>query len=463
MDTPVVNPAEADHARELLAYARERRDAENYGFAETLCRSALAVTADSAEAHQLLGTIVQAQDRVVEAVESFQQAIRLEPQNAEAFHQLSIALAELGRLPEALAAVRESLILRPNHTGALYHLGELKVFHPSDPDLAALEDVSARADQLDEREMTFLKFALAKAYDDIGEYDRSFDYLQQANALKRRTIEYDVEDDVRLMRAIAEVFDEQLLAHASDGGSSSEVPVLVVGMPRTGTSLVGQILGSHPLVHGAGELPYFDELSVAISFTTHRAGGFPRGVPHLGPQELDAFGDAYVRQLRRLDPEAHRIIDKNPFNFLYLGLARLIVPCARIIHCTRDPLDTCLSCYRANFKWMDAALDLGDLGRYYRAYADLMDHWRRVLPPESVLEVSYEAVVEDVEREARRLLSHCDLEWYPGCLDFQASPRPVRTMSMVQVRRPLYRDAVARWRKYESRLGPLVAALERRD
>jgi tetratricopeptide (TPR) repeat protein len=460
LDTPVVNPAEADNARELLAYARERRDAENYGLAETLCRSALAGAADSAEAHQLLGTILQAQDRVADAVESFQQAIRLEPQNAEAFHQLSIALAELGRLPEALAAVRESLVLRPNHAGALYHLGELKVFHPSDPDLAALEAVSAHADELEERETTFLFFALAKAYDDTGDYDRAFDYLQRANALKRRTIDYDVEDDVRLMRAIAEVFDEQLLANAPNGGSASEAPVLVVGMPRTGTSLVEQILASHPLVYGAGELPYFDELSVAISFTTHRAGGFPRGVPHLDRQELDDFGDAYVRQLQRLDPGAHRIIDKNPFNFLYLGLARLIVPGARIIHCTRDPLDTCLSCYRANFKWMDAAFDLGDLGRYYRAYADLMNHWRRVLPPGSMLEVSYEDVVEDVERQARRLLAHCDLDWYPGCLDFQASPRPVRTTSFVQVRRPLYRDAVARWRNYEGRLGPLLAALE---
>jgi tetratricopeptide (TPR) repeat protein len=463
LDTRTVSPQGVDNATELLAYARERRDAENYIYAESLCRRVIEMGDASAYAHELLGTILQAQDRVAEAVDSFQEAVRLEPGNAEAFQLLSIALAELGCMTEAIAAVRASLLLRPHHAGALYHLAELKEFYPGDPDLGMLEAASADLDDIDQHDAVFLCFALAKAYDDLGEYNRSFGYLERANAIKHARSGYDVEDDLRLMREIAEVFDKPLVNRFSGAGSRSDLPVLIVGMPRTGTTLVEQILASHPAVHGAGEPTHLEELALAISLSDQQRAGFPRGVLHLGAAELNLFGEAYVAQLRRLAPSAVRVIDKNPFNFRYLGLARVIVPGARVIHCSRDPLDTCLSCYRANLKWMDVACDLGDLGRYYRAYEDLMNHWRAVLPPDSILEVAYETLVDDLECQARRIVAHCGLDWDPACLDFHASGRQVRTASFAQVRRPMYRGALARWRRYEAHLAPLVAALGSRE
>ena len=440
--------------------AREQRDAGKFAEAEATCRRALSIDRSNAVAHRVLGTILQAQEHGLAAIASFQEAISLDPGSAKAFKQLANALGEEGLLSEAIDADRKALELCPRYAWALYHLAQLKTFSSGDPELMALEALARDDEGLEPLELIAVLFGLAKAYDDLGDYDRSFENLRQANALRRDTVEYDVAAVTRAFDQIAAVFDSELLDQFADSGSPDDLPVLIVGMPRSGTSLIEQILASHPAVHGAGELQDLEELAGAVALLCDRALGFPDGVPHLSSEDLGRLGQGYVERLRHRAPRFRRVTDKNSLNFCYLGLARLIAPRSHVIHCARDPVDTCLSCYRAFFETIDFACDLDELGQYYRGYTRLMDHWRAVLPRGWMLEVRYEDLVADVEGEARRIVTHCGLEWDDACLSFDTTERSVRTASFAQVRKPVYRSSVARWRHYEQHLGPLIGALE---
>jgi hypothetical protein len=231
-------------------------------------------------------------------------------------------------------------------------------------------------------------------------------------------------------------------------------------MPRSGTTLIEQILASHPDVHGAGELTDFSRLANQMLDAKGKPRRYPDDAAKLTGKELIALGKAYVARLRLLSPDAPRVTDKMPANFLYVGLIHLALPQARIIHVRRDPRDTCLSCYSKLFSApQEFSYDLAELGRYYRQYDSLMTHWRKTLPRGRMLEVRYEDVIGDLETWARRIVKHCGLKWDPACIAFHEARRPVRTASASQVRQPIYRTSEGRWRKYGDDLQPLVTAL----
>lgn len=254
-------------------------------------------------------------------------------------------------------------------------------------------------------------------------------------------------------------FDKVTLATRAAEGNESALPVFVVGMPRSGTTLVEQILASHSLVHGAGEL--HDVQDIARTLPRHTPAGtpYPACVHELDGTIMRGFGDAYVRSVRTLSQDSLRIVDKMPLNYLFLGLLALLLPNAHIVHCRRNPLDTCLSCYFQRFRGsQEYSYDLGHLGRYYILYRQLMDFWVDTLPL-PILHVDYEELVADPETIARELVAFCGLKWQERCLDFHCADRAVTTSSNWQVRRPVYRTAVERWRNYAPHLGPLRAAL----
>jgi hypothetical protein len=231
-------------------------------------------------------------------------------------------------------------------------------------------------------------------------------------------------------------------------------------LPRSGTTLVEQILASHPSIYGAGELLDLTDLVERMGENLGNSGAYPENIAALTPDQLNAFGKLYVERVQRLTTKSERITDKMPANFMFLGLVHLALPDARIIHVMRDPLDTCLSCFSTLFAvQQNFTYDLGELGRYYRKYAELMGHWRSVLPPGRILDVRYENVIADLETEARRIVDYCGLLWHPSCTAFHEARRSVRTASASQVRRPLYRTSEGRWRAYRDHLGPLLAAL----
>jgi hypothetical protein len=304
-------------------------------------------------------------------------------------------------------------------------------------------------------------FALAKELEDLGEPERSFSYLKRGADKRRSLMRYDVQRDIDTMAAIEETFTAERLATPAAGSDNGE-PIFVVGMPRTGTTLVERILGSHSQVYSAGELGNF--ATVLMRELRAKAGdpATPRDelVRLSASVDFAALGDAYVESTRPFTGNTPRFIDKLPLNFLYVGLIRVALPNARIVSVRRHPVDTCYAVYKQLF--VDAypfSYDLGELARHYAAYDRLMQHWGNVLP-DVVYTLEYERLVDDFEPEVRRLLEHCGLGFEDACLRFHENKSASTTASTVQVRQPVYRSSVGKWRQYREQLAPLITKLE---
>jgi len=426
--------------------------------AETAYRRALALRPDYPEAHYNLGNLLSDTNRLDEAEIEYRRALEPRPEYAAAHNNLAKVMIALGRFDEAACECRSTLAFEPDNPRACLHLAEARRFRPGDPDLALIERALAHGDLPDDG-LAHVHYAVAKAYADIGESaGRVFESYAKGARLWRSTLTYDVADDERLFEAIAAAFPADAAGESRDRGDPTSTPVFIVGMPRSGTSLVEQILASHPRVHGAGERSDLDQLVDATGQVEGRP--FPAWVEAAPAATFADLGGRYRAAV--IDPagEVARVTDKMPGNFRYLGLIRDMLPNARVIHVSRDPVDTCLSCFMHLFAGVHAySYDLSELGRYYRAYAGLMAHWRRVLPGDFLHEVRYEELVSDPGSQVARLLDHCGLEWDAACLDFHRSERAVRTVSATQVRRPMYRSSIGRWKPYREHLQPLFEAL----
>ena len=410
---------------------------------------AIALKPDLAEAHSNLGTVLQLTERHGEALMHFDQALALKPDLAEAHHGRGVALNTLGRLDAARAALETAVELSPRRAEFYGALAQSKRLDDGDRHRVLLDDLAREIDRLPASEQIELHFALGKVHADLGRYQQSFRHLAAGNALKRRRVAYDEPEALAALAQMQSWFSADLMRARAGLGDPSATPVFIVGMPRSGSTLVEQIIASHPEAHGGGERGDF---AAAV-------GGIGR-FGDLDAAALRGIGDRYLERARALAPDAARITDKMPGNFRFAGLIHLALPNARIIHTVRDPIDTCLSCYSMLFGGdLPFAYDLAELGRYYRAYIALMAHWRRVLPEGVMLDVQYEDLVGDFEAQARRIIGHCGLGWDDACLEFHQTQRPVWTASAVQVRRPLYQSSVGRWLAYKDELGPLFAAL----
>jgi tetratricopeptide (TPR) repeat protein len=449
-----------DPGADALSQARRALDLGEPEDARRRCVTILERDPADISALALLGQIELALNHDQAALRCFRDTVKLAPENVGALKDLALALSQTGDLAAGVAMLRRALALKPRYLKAHYFLSMMKRYSPGDPDLAALEALAAAEDSLSEAERVTLGFTLGKALDDIGDYERSFQWLLRANAVKRASMSYGLPGDLEFMDRVAEVFDESLLAQMSGHGHATQRPVLIVGMPRSGTTLVEQIIASHPAAGAGGELADLSHVAASVTLLGDTGAAFPEGVRELGEAYLAHLGAGYDARLERLAPAAVRVTDKNPFNFAYLGIAALIVPHAHVIHCVRDPLDACVSCFSLDFREVKFGFDLAELGGFHRGYQRLMEHWRGVLPADWVLEARYEDVVADLEGHARRIIAHCGLPWDDRCLRFQDAAHNVRTASFAQVRRPLSRASVGRWRRYEPWLGPLRAALE---
>jgi tetratricopeptide (TPR) repeat protein len=419
---------------------------------------ALVLEPDNTDAGHNLGLTLMRQGKMDEAIACFRRVLTINRDHPEAHAELGNIFRDQGNFDDAMAHYGRAIAIRPGYAEAHFNRAAVKTFQPGEADLAALEKLAADND-LPASKAPFVHFALAKALEDSGDYDRAFEHLRKGNDLKRRQIEYDEAGEAKLFERISAVFDRGLLDGAGRKGDPSPVPIFVLSMPRSGSSLIEQILASHPQVHGAGEL---DSLDAAVR-DEMAAGGrparFPECVPDLDEVSMRRLARSYLASLPNAGEGQLRIVDKMPGNFLKVGLIRLILPNARIIHSMRDPIDTCFSCYSKLFAGQPFSYDLAELGRYYRRYRELMAHWQAVLPRSAMLEVSYEDVVDDLEGQARRLIEYCGLPWDDRCLSFHKASRAVRTHSAVQVRKPLFRSSLQRWRRFEACLGPLLREL----
>ena len=307
-------------------------------------------------------------------------------------------------------------------------------------------------------ETLYLDFALAKADDDLGRYGDAAGRMLRANAQKRAEIVYDEPRDLAYFARLKRAFNSGTLSRLSGSGGLGELPIFVFGMPRSGTTLVEQIIASHPDVAGGGELEDLDV--VLASLRAARGAPYPECMQEIELHTLARVADNFTHRLSKVAPQARCITDKAPSTYFHVGLIHLAMPGAKMIHVTRDPVDTCLSCFSKPFaRGQDYCYDLAELGRYYRAYHALMQYGRAILPAEAFLDVRYEDVVADTEGQARRMLEFCDLDWTAAVLDFHEGERTVSTWSAQQVRQPIYGSSIQRWRNCEAMLQPLLQEL----
>jgi tetratricopeptide (TPR) repeat protein len=449
------NVADAYHRLGIAAICRGERS-----LALELTRRALACRPDFTDAHTNLAVMLLDGEEPAQAFRHFRLAVETRPDDPVLYANLANYMRDLGRMGEEARLLAHALSLTPWDLDLHYSLAASSTFVPGDFRLVMLEEMAARESRLDSRSRLNLHFALAKAFEDLGQPDRSFQHQLSGNAVKRAAIQYDEAKMLDSFGRIKRVFSPDMLKRLPRAAVSSELPIFVLGMPRSGSSLVEQILASHPQAVGAGELP--DLPTLARDLGPDQGPFFPEFVERMGAADLQALGDAYVSGLRRRDARALRIVDKQPENFRLIGLIHHCLPGAKIVHTRRDAVDSCLSIYSKLFSAeMGYAYDLGEIGRYWRAYEDLMAHWRAVLPEGSFLDIDYEALVADQEGQTRRLLEFCGLEWDEACLQFHRTDRPVRTASAAQVRKPLYSSAVGRWRPRPEQLAPLLEGLGR--
>jgi tetratricopeptide (TPR) repeat protein len=430
--------------------------------AESAFRRALALAPEDAEAADGLAQSLAGLERFEEALAHYDRALALEPDRPAVHGNKGICLQYLGRFAEAAAAHRRALELDPNLAIAHFNLALLGEAGSGTEDKTERLEILLRRPGLDTRSRVLGEFALARRLDKEGEVERAFAHASRANALKVESLPtaFDGGAFTDYVERLLATFDAPFFAARQGWGLDDPLPILVVGMPRSGTTLVEQILASHPEAHGAGELRWFREMTLSLQERLASDRPYPACAEEMTAASASSLADDYLADLSRRAPEAWRVVDKMPANALRLGLAALLLPGARVVHCRRDPRDTCLSCYFNVFaQGQSFTYDLRHLGLVYRQYARVMAHWAEVLPI-PILSLDYEALIEDTEAQVRRLLDFCDLSWDARCLDFHETARPVRTASFHQVRQPLYASSVGRWRAYARHLGPLFEALE---
>ncbi len=476
----------------MLGNAEE--DQAHLSEALTCYRQAIALDPAMAEAHCNLGKVLRALGRKEEAEAHYAQALRLRPGMPEAAYFLSLTQMDLGKPDEALGTIRsqagDGALRAAAEASVLEKLGRYEEAYAcirslvdageAAPPVALAyarlcrrlgrcaeavaigERVLSGSTAVDRDQRIQLHMAMGEACDHLNRYDQAFTHIRQGNKLKRDALGgggFDRDRHRKLIEGLIAAFSADGLRALSHRPGEGEGLVFVVGMPRSGTSLVEQILASHPSVHACGELPFIAQLAAQVGDLAGDGGGYPRGVSRLSAQDLDRLAHSYLAKVGEIPAGATRVTDKMPDNFLHLGLIGLLFPQAKVLHCVRDPLDTCLSCHVQNFDVGHAyAYDLADLGFYYREYARLMEHWRAVRPL-PMLDVRYEDLVAALEDVSRRILDFCGLPWDERCLDFHRTGRLVNTASYDQVRRPVYSSSVGRWRHYEKHLGPLIEAL----
>jgi tetratricopeptide (TPR) repeat protein len=453
-----IQPALADLHSNL---ANALRDQGKLDDAIAAYNEAVRLGPDRAEFHLNLGIALRDQGKLEDALAAYRKALALKPDFVEIHSNIGVALIELGRFSESQAILEAAIQLAPRDTKCRRTLAQLVRFGAEDPHLEAMEELSEDGNSLAIEDRIHLHFALAKAYEDVGRHAEAFQQLLEGNALKRGQITYLEATTLELMDRIRAAFTSELVQRLQNKGAPSSSPIFIVGMPRSGTTLIEQILASHRDVFGGGEMRHFGEVVGHMRANSWGPLNFPEGVTALIDQDFRNLGARYVADTAPYAPAAARITDKMPGNFLYAGLIHLALPNAVIIHARRDPVDTCVSCFSKLFgDEQGHTYDLAELGRYYRRYQMLMTHWRDVLPPGRILDVQYENVVRDLEGQARRIIERCGLEWDSRCLDFYKTERPVRTASAVQVRQPIYGSSIGRGRRYTHLLGPLLAELE---
>jgi tetratricopeptide (TPR) repeat protein len=482
-----------DNVEALRCLATIATNNRHYGDAEVFLQRAVDLVPEFGRARAELVRVQLERDRFAEAVKNAGRLVRLDDKHADSYLLLASAhaaagsydeaidayeltldranghrgaltglgnmLKTVGRHADAVTVYRQCIQLHPDFAEAYWSLANLKTFRFEDVEVEAMEAL-LESDDLSAESIVQLHNALGLHYEARHEYERAFDFFERGNELRRQSERYDPVDTEDLNDRLIEVFNAEFLTQHEGSGDPDRSPIFIVGLPRSGSTLIEQILASHSQVEGTHELIDLSRITQMIPKKYQASELFPKSLLDLDTENFAELGALYVSRTRKYRAGRAHFVDKNPNNFIYVGILKLILPNARIIDARRHPLDSCLGSYKQLFaKGQPFSYDMFDLGEYYLQYRRLMKHWQDMLPG-SVLEVRYEDVVENLEQEVARILDFCGLDWEDGCLRFYETDRAVKTASSEQVRQPIYSSSVNLWRNYESRLGELIEILE---
>lgn len=459
--------------------------------AETAFRNAIGRDAQKAESYVGLSQVLFEKNHPKLALIEAEQALRLDPDNAAACHQAAIAKAHLGDAEAAKLLYQKAMDLKPDLTASRLALGHLaleqgdfdtarahfetaansaddalsaqialarldKITEDS-PVFQALEAALPGANSMLPQKATALHYALGDCYEKLKRHDEAFAQFEAGARIKRSLISYDPEDTDRLTDDLIATFDADMIERLRGSAISSAKPIFVLGMPRSGTTLTESILDAHPGVVGAGEL---NDLQNLFGRLDNGQSNVPQALRTMPDDVLTRRAEDYIEVLSGHASDPARVVDKMPANFQLIGLIHGVMPNARIIHISRDPLDICLSCYTRLFERSQMhSYNQIELGRYFNNYVRVMNHWRATLPSGAFHSIRYEELVDDLESVARGMINYCGLDWDPACLKFHTGQRRVRTASVQQVRQPLYSSSKAKWRRYEEHLQPLIETI----
>lgn len=449
----------------------------------------LTITPDNALVYKHLGASLQRMGRIRKAVTCFEQALRLrpdyvgaridlaralrtlgeaekaltpldeaidlEPENEEAHMQLAATLRQLGQTQRAIECLEGYVAIRPA-CGEAYH--RISVISPDRELIAVIEKLLGDPGLL-ESDAIYCHFALGNLFDASKAFDRAFSHFLRANEMQRATFTYDADESRQTVTRLTNVYSNEYFSGKPEFGSASQLPVFIVGMPRSGTTLIEQILSSHPLIHGAGEIESLPAINRSIVQHLEYASPTPECMSLVDGQMIREYSERYLQDLAIHSPTATRITDKFPQNFFSIGLIKTLFPDARIVHCRRDPIDNCMSLFFHYFKNFKATFDLAELAQYYLQYQRLMSYWQDLFPGQ-ILTVQYEELVVNQEGISKEMIDYLGVEWDEKCLDFHNNERNVLTPSNLQVKQPMYATSVGRWKNYERQLQPLVEAFQ---
>ena len=411
------------------------------------------------EAHFNKGNALRRMGSVEEAIINYENTLKINPDHINSKLNISIALKNIGRFEESKDLCRELIELKPGWGVVHRHLTTMVKYEKNDNHikqmLTLFDDKS-----LDKIDKSHIALALGKAYEDLGKSEEAFSYFSLGNKYFRSQIKYSTSQSRKYFAAIKRVFNNSFFVNNQQNYDAGKNLIFITGMPRSGTSLIEQILASHSNVYGAGELKFFRD-AIYNNFPDVEGSIFPDNALLHDPNCFKDVADEYLERISKYREEVEVVVDKMPYNFMYIGMIHLVFPSAKIISIQRNAIDNCFSIYKQKFGTGNYfSYSLQETGEYYNLYNDLMLHWNLVLP-ERIFTIQYEKLTMYQEKETKRLLKHCSLKWEEDCLSFHKTNRDVRTASSVQVRQPLYNSSVNLWKKYENELEPLINILER--
>ena len=449
-----------EHPGTLLLTAKIQLKRNNFAAAEQAARLAIKGEPDNADALTVLGQLLHETDRYEEAITVLEKALEHRPDSPEARNFYGVALKSVGRLDEAREHILAALKKNDSMYGAYANLNDLVDFSKETQLYDRMEAILEAAPDPMAEPLLPLHFAFAKALDDKGEHERALDHYIVGGKMKRKQLNYVEEETFGFFDGIRKAFPASIFKNRPFAGNEDERPVFIIGMPRSGSTLVEQILSSHPDVYGAGEVKYLSRSLGLLRDRFPSLPKYPQMMEKITPAQMELLANGYIQQISRGAGDHARITDKLLTNYFFVGLIHLLFPKAKFINTMRDPVDTCLSGFTKLFKDdMPHSYDLTELGHYYGKYNQLMEHWNAVLPKGVMTTIHYQETVENTEKEAKRLIDFLGLEWNKACLEFHKSSRPVKTASVAQVRKPIYKSSLQRWKKYGDGLKPLAQAI----